>query len=127
MFPEKYPNSDSIQRERVRLASIRRKKEVKEEDLNIQFKFKELLKHIADLLRRVPFLCVTLAASLQALVVSIIVSFAPKYVETQFVTGPAKTGHICTNYTYSENSTFLGLWVRYLSSVNFFAFILIYK
>ena len=31
-----------------------------------------------------PFLCVTLAASLQALVVSIIVWFAPKYVETQF-------------------------------------------
>ena len=84
MFPEKYPNSDRIQRERVRLASIRRKKEVKEEDLNIRFKFKELPKHIADLLRRVPFLCVTLAASLQALVVSIIVSFAPKYVETQF-------------------------------------------
>ena len=84
MFPEKYPNSNRIQRERVRLASIRRKKEVKEEDLNIRFKFKELPKHIADLLRRVPFLSVTLAASLQALVVSIIVSFAPKYVETQF-------------------------------------------
>ena len=26
-----------------------------------------------------------------------------------YVTGPAKTGHICTNYTCSENGTFLGL------------------
>ena len=25
-----------------------------------------------------------------------------------YVTGPAKTGHICTNYTCSENGTFLG-------------------
>ena len=28
-----------------------------------------------------------------------------------FVTGPAKTGHICTNYTCSEKSTFLGPYV----------------
>ena len=84
MFPEEYPNSGRIQRERVRLASDQRKKEVKEEDLNIRVNIKELPKHVANLLRRVPFLCVTLAASLQALVVSIIVSFAPKYVETQF-------------------------------------------
>ena len=26
---------------------------------------------------------------------------------TIIVTGPAKTGHICTNYTCSENGTFL--------------------
>ena len=26
-----------------------------------------------------------------------------------YVIGPAKTGHIYTNYTYSENSSFLGL------------------
>ena len=84
MFPKKYSNSDIIQRERIRLASIQRKKEVKEEDLNIRVKLKELPKHIVNLLRRMPFLFVTLAASLQALVVSIVVSFAPKYVETQF-------------------------------------------
>ena len=31
---------------------------------------------------------------------------------TAYVTGPAKTGHICTNYTCLENGTFLGhyLW-----------------
>ena len=29
-----------------------------------------------------------------------------------YVTGPAKTGHICTKYTCSENHTYLGhyLW-----------------
>ena len=31
------------------------------------------------------------------------------HVKLQYlVTGPAKAGHICTNYTCSENSTFLG-------------------
>ena len=30
---------------------------------------------------------------------------------TLYVTGPAKTGHICTNYTCSEKSTFLGAHV----------------
>ena len=25
-----------------------------------------------------------------------------------YVIGPAKTGHICTNYTHLENGTFLG-------------------
>ena len=30
-------------------------------------------------------------------------------ISKQYVTGPAKTGHICTNYIYSENVTFLGL------------------
>ena len=28
------------------------------------------------------------------------------------VTGPAKTGHICTNYTCLEKYTFLGPYVR---------------
>ena len=28
--------------------------------------------------------------------------------QTLYVTGPAKTGHVCTNYTCSENDTFLG-------------------
>ena len=33
------------------------------------------------------------------------------FVAVVYVTGPAKTGHICTKYTCSENSTFLGLCV----------------
>ena len=37
-----------------------------------------------------------------------------------YVTGPAKTGHICTNYTCSENDTFLGLCLRYSCSVTNF-------
>ena len=39
-----------------------------------------------------------------------------------YVTGPAKTGHICTNYTCPENGTFLGLYLRYSYSVNFINF-----
>ena len=84
MFPEKYPNSDAIQRERVKLASIQRHKPIKKEDLNIRFQVKELPKHLADLLARVPFLCVTIAFSLQSIIISGLVSFAPKYIETQF-------------------------------------------
>ena len=84
MFPEKYANSDDIQRERVNLASIQRNKVVKKEDLNIRYQVKELPKHILELLARVPFLCVTLSYSLAALIVSGLVSFAPKYIETQF-------------------------------------------
>ena len=30
------------------------------------------------------------------------------YFKKQYVTGPAKTGHICTNYTPLENGMFLG-------------------
>ena len=84
MFPEKYPNSDAIQRERVKLASIQRHKPIKKEDLNIRFQVKELPKHLADLFARAPFLCVTIAFSLQSVIVSGLVSFAPKYIETQF-------------------------------------------
>ena len=40
------------------------------------------------------------------------------------MTGPAKTGHICTNYTCSENGTFLGLCLRYSCSVTFIYFII---
>ena len=42
-----------------------------------------------------------------------------------FVTGPAKTGHICTNYTCSENGTFLDLCLRYSCSVHYTVFLLI--
>ena len=31
------------------------------------------------------------------------------FLEGEYVTGPMKTGHICTNYTPLENGTFLGL------------------
>lgn len=75
MFPEKYPNSDDIQKERAKLASVQN---------NRTFKIKELPKHILDLLASMPFVLVTLASSLQALTVSGIVSFAPKYIEAQF-------------------------------------------
>ena len=84
MFPEKYPDSKAIETERLKLASIQHHKPVKKEDLNIRFQIKELPKHLADLLARVPFLCVSLAFSLQSLIVSGLVSFAPKYIETQF-------------------------------------------
>ena len=84
MFPEKYPDSEAIARERIKLASIQRDKPIKKEDLNIRFQIKELPKHLTDLLARVPFLCVSLAFSLQSLIVSGLVSFAPKYIETQF-------------------------------------------
>ena len=42
----------------------------------------------------------------------------------KYVTGPAKTGHICTKYTCSENSTFLGLCLWYSCSVNFLCFLI---
>ena len=84
MFPEKYHNTDAIQRERVKLASVQRNKPVKKEDLNIQFQVKELPKQLLELLRRMPFLCVTISYSLQGLIISGFVSFAPKYIETQF-------------------------------------------
>ena len=39
--------------------------------------------------------------------------------KTPYVTGPAKTGHICTKYTCSKNSTFLSLCLGYSCSLNF--------
>ena len=41
-----------------------------------------------------------------------------------FVTGPVKTGNICTNYACSENDTFLDLCSRYSYSVNFACFLI---
>ena len=35
-----------------------------------------------------------------------------------YVTGPAKSGHICTNHTYSAIGTFLDHCLRYTSSIN---------
>ena len=81
MFPEKYPNSDFIQEERVKLSSVHYKV-IKKEKLSQVIK--ELLKHLRNLLAYKPFLFVTLASSLQALIWSGIVAFAPKYIETQF-------------------------------------------
>lgn len=84
MFPEKYPNTDAIQRERVKLAAVQHRKAVKKDDIDFQTQVKELPRHLVDLLARVPFLCVTIAYSLQSLIVSGLVAFAPKYFETQF-------------------------------------------
>jgi len=84
MFPEKYADTDSIQRERIKLASVRRNRNVKKEDLNIRFQIKELPKQLAELLARMPFLFVTLVYALQAFIISGLVSFSPKYIETQF-------------------------------------------
>ena len=83
MFPEKYPNTDSITEERVKLASIQRNKTIRKEDLNIKIQVKELPKHIIDLLARVPYLLVTLTFTCFALF-SAVLSFIPKYVEAQF-------------------------------------------
>ena len=69
-------NSDAIQRERVKLASVQHNKTVKKEDLNIQVQVKELPKHVADLLAWMPFLCVTLTFSLQALIISGLLAFS---------------------------------------------------
>ena len=41
------------------------------------------------------------------------------YSQITNVTGPAKTGHICTNYTCSKNGTFLGLYSCSVSCVSF--------
>ena len=40
------------------------------------------------------------------------------------MTGPVKTGHICTNYTPLENGTFLGLCLRYSRSANSVCFLI---
>ena len=39
-------------------------------------------------------------------------------------TGPAKTWHICTNYTCSENGMFLGLCLWYSCAVNCLCFLI---
>jgi len=84
MFPEKYPDTDFIQQERIKQMSIQYKRELSKEDLNIKFHIKELPRQVFDLLATVPFMCVTISFALQALVVSGLVAFAPKYVQTQF-------------------------------------------
>ena len=84
MFPEKYPDTDFIQEERIKQMSIKRKRKISKEDLNIKFHIKELPRQLVNLLVNVPFMCVTIAFSFQALVISGLVSFAPKYIETQF-------------------------------------------
>ncbi|XP_065898058.1 solute carrier organic anion transporter family member 4C1-like isoform X2 [Dysidea avara] len=84
MFPEKYPDTDFIQEERIKQMSIQYKREISKEDLNIKFHLKELPRQVFDLLANVPFMCITISFALQALVVSGLVAFAPKYVQTQF-------------------------------------------
>ena len=64
--------------------SIKYKREISKEDLNIKFHFKELPHQLVSLLFNVPFMCVSISFALQSLVVAGLVSFAPKYLETQF-------------------------------------------
>jgi len=84
MFPETYPNTYFIQKERIKQMSIQRNKNVTKEDLNSWPKLKDLPKQFLDLMGRLPFLFMVLAFSGQIFVVSGLVVFFPKYVETQF-------------------------------------------
>ena len=84
MFPEKYPDTDFIQEERIKQMSIKYKREISKEDLNIKFHLKEFPCQLVGLLGNVPFMCVSLSFALQTLVTSGIGSFAPKYFEAQF-------------------------------------------
>ena len=84
MFPKKYPNTDFIQEERIKQMSIQRKRALNKEDLNIKFHIRELPRQLFDLLANVPYLCVTVAISLQNLIATGLVAFSPKYLETQF-------------------------------------------
>ena len=92
MFPMKYHDTDHIQAERIKLASIRYNKKATKEDLNYQVNLKTLPRDIARILVRMPFLFLTLAYSLQLFVLSGLVSFAPKYLETQFGLTPSVGG-----------------------------------
>jgi len=84
MFPETYPDTYFIQQERIKQMSIQRNKNVTKEDLNRWPKLKDLPKQFLDLMARLPFLFMVLAFSGQIFVVSGLVVFFPKYVETQF-------------------------------------------
>jgi len=84
MFPMKYSDTDHIQAERIKLASIHCSRKVTKEDLRYQVNLKALPRDIAKILAHVPFLFLTLAYSLQILIFSGILTFAPKYLETQF-------------------------------------------
>lgn len=84
MFPMKYPDTDRIQAERIKLASNKYSHEVTKEDLVYQVKLKSLPRDIAKTLSRMPFLFLTLAYSMQLFILSGLVVFAPKYLETQF-------------------------------------------
>ena len=94
MFPKKYPDTDAIKKERVKLASIQRKKTVTEEDLKVRYQIKELPKQIANLLGRVPYLCVTLVYALQAFSVAGFFIFTAKYMESQYGLTPSTSGFI---------------------------------
>ena len=84
MFPEKYPDTDFIQEERIKQMSIKYKREISKEDLNIKFHLKELPRQLVGLLVNVPFMCVSISYALETLVAAGISSFIPKYFETQF-------------------------------------------
>ena len=85
MFPKKYPDTDHIQAARIKLlTSTQHNKRIAEEDLNYKVHIKALPRDIAKILARLPFLFMTLAYSMQLFILSGLVAFAPKYLETQF-------------------------------------------
>ena len=81
MFPLKYDDTDRVQSERTRLLHSKNKTK---EDSKREVNLKTLPHDIARTLARMPFLFLTLAYSMQLFVLSGLVSFAPKYLETQF-------------------------------------------
>ena len=85
MFPKKYPDTDHIQAARIELlTSTQQNKRIAEEDLNYKVHIKALPCDIAKILARLPFLFITVSYSIQLFILSGLVSFAPKYLETQF-------------------------------------------
>ena len=85
MFPVKFSDTDHIQSERIKLmVSIHNHRKISKEDLNYQVNLKALPRDIAQTLARMPFLFLTLAYSMQLFILSGLVVFAPKYLETQF-------------------------------------------
>ena len=94
MFPEKYSDTDFIQQERIKQMSQQLSRQATKEDLVYRVKLKDLPRHVLKLLAHMPFLFITLAYSTQIFVVSGLVVFSPKYIETQFGVNASSSGLI---------------------------------
>ena len=94
MFPEKYPNTDFIQQERIKQMSVQLSRQATKEDLVYRVNLRDLPRHILKLLARMPFLFITLVYSTQIFVVSGLVVFLPKYIETLFGISASSSGLI---------------------------------
>ena len=95
MFPEKYPDTDFIQQERIKqmsLMSVQLSRQATKEDLVYRVNLRDLPRHVLKLLARMPFLFITLAYSTQIFVVSGLVVFSPKYIETLFGVNASSSG-----------------------------------